>query len=97
MIANAWVVWLILLLPLGAFLVVGLIGRRFREGGGYVVVGSMAGSLVLSLYVFVQVLSQGGLSGSFPPHRVTGHICLQTIPGHDIRISFLNDHFSSLL
>src|SRR3989442_15887483 len=34
MIANAWVVWVILLLPLGAFLVVGLIGRRFREGGG---------------------------------------------------------------
>ena len=43
MIANAWVVWLILLLPLGAFLVVGLIGRRFREGGGYLVVGAMAG------------------------------------------------------
>src|SRR5256885_1660827 len=60
MIANAWVVWLILLLPLGAFLVVGLIGRRVREGGGYLVVGAMAGSLVLSLYIFVQVLSEGG-------------------------------------
>ena len=92
MIANAWVVWLILLLPLGAFLVVGLIGRRFREGGGYVVVGAMAGSLVLSLYVFVQVLSQGGLGGSFAPQTVTGYIWLPSIPGNEIRISILIDN-----
>src|SRR6266566_1580232 len=97
MIANAWVVWLILLLPLGAFLVVGLIGRRFREGGGYVVVGAMAGSLVLSLYVFVQVLSQGGLGGSFAPQTVTGYIWLPSIPGNEIRISILIDNLSSLM
>src|SRR5438445_3936487 len=97
MIANAWVVWLILLLPLGAFLVVGLIGRRFREGGGYVVVGAMAGSLVLSLYVFVQVLSQGGLAGSFAPQPVTGYIWLPSIPGNEIRISILIDNLSSLM
>src|SRR5437016_4039361 len=97
MIANAWVVWLILLLPLGAFLVVGLIGRRFREGGGYVVVGAMAGSLVLSLYVFVQVLSQGGLGGNFAPQTVTGYIWLPSIPGNEIRISILIDNLSSLM
>src|SRR5438309_4182896 len=97
MIANAWVVWLILLLPLGAFLVVGLIGRRFREGGGYVVVGAMAGSLILSLYVFVQVLLQGGLGGSFAPQTVTGYIWLPSIPGNEIRISILIDNLSSLM
>src|SRR2546423_4795862 len=97
MIANAWVVWLILLLPLGAFLLVGLIGRRFREGGGYIVVGAMAGSLVLSLYVFVQVLMQGGLGGNFAPGTVTRYVWLPRIPGDEIRISIFIDNFSSLL
>src|SRR5467141_3711572 len=97
MIENAWVVWLILLLPLGAFLMVGLIGRRFREGGGYVVVGAMAGSLILSLYVFVQVLLQGGLGGNFVPQTVTGYIWLPSIPGNEIRISILIDNLSSLM
>src|SRR5438309_10202319 len=97
MIANAWVVWLILLLPLGAFLVVGLIGRRFREGGGYLVVGAMAGSLVLSLYVFVQVLLQGGLGGGFTPEIVTGYVWLPSIPGADIRIAILIDNISFLM
>src|SRR2546423_3205267 len=97
MIANAWVVWLILLLPLGAFLLVGLIGRRFREGGGYIVVGAMAGSLVLSLYVFVQVLMQGGLGGTFAPETVTGYVWLPSIPGNEIRISILIDNLSSLM
>src|SRR5256885_16288108 len=87
MIANAWVVWLILLLPLGAFLLVGLIGRRFREGGGYIVVGAMAGSLVLSLYVFVQVLMQGGLGGNFPPENESGYVCLPSIPRNKDAVS----------
>src|SRR2546430_17674176 len=95
MIANAWVVWLILLLPLGAFLLVGLMGRRFREGGGYVVAGAMAGSLVLSLYVFVQVLMQGGLGGKFASETVTGYIWLPRIPGDEIRISIFIDKLSS--
>src|SRR5947209_8321523 len=97
MIANAWVVWLILLLPLGAFLVVGLIGRRFREGGGYVVVSAMAGSLLLSVYVFVQVLLQGGLGGGFAPETVTGYVWLPSIPGAEIRIGILIDNLSSLM
>src|SRR5438552_6832647 len=96
MTANPWVVWLILLLPLGAFLVVGLIGRRFREGGGYLVVGAMAGSLVLSLYVFVQVLLQGALGGSFT-EIVTGYVWLPSIGGAEIRISILIDNLSSLM
>src|SRR5712692_843727 len=97
MIANAWVVWLILLLPLGAFLVAAVAGRRLREGGGYVVVGAMAGSLVLSLYVFVQVLMQGGLGGNFAPQTITGYVWLPSIPGNEIRISILIDNLSSLM
>ena len=97
MIANEWVVWLILLLPLGAFVLVGAIGRRLREGGGYVVVGAMAGSLVLSLYVFVQVLLQGGLGGNFAAQTIEGYIWLPSIPGNEIRISLLIDNLSSLM
>jgi NADH-quinone oxidoreductase subunit L len=97
MIANAWVVWLILLLPLGAFLAAAVAGRRLREGGGYVVVGAMAGSLVLSLYVFAQVLLQGGLGGNFAPETITGYVWLPSIPGNEIRISILIDNLSSLM
>src|SRR5437870_2927109 len=97
MIANAWVVWLILLLPLGAFLVAAIAGRRFPQGVGYVVVGAMAGSLVLSLYVFVQVLMQGGLGGTFVPETINGYVWLPSIPGNEIRISILIDNLSSLM
>src|SRR2546428_14070346 len=94
MIANAWVVWLILLLPLGAFLLVGLIGRRFREGGGYIVVGAMAGSLVLSLYVFVQALMQGGLGGAFAPATGTCYLGRTSNSGDAYRINILTDNFN---
>src|SRR2546427_12221193 len=57
----------------------------------------MAGSLVLSLYVFVQVLMQGGLGGNFAPETVTGYIWLPSIPGNEIRISILIDNLSSLM
>src|SRR5213592_4629105 len=97
MIANAWVVWFILLLPLGAFVLVGLIGRRFPQGTGYVVVSAMAGSLLLSVYVFVQVLWQGGLGGGFAPETVTGYVWLPSIPGAEIRIGILIDNLSALM
>src|SRR5213592_1226630 len=97
MIANAWVVWFILLLPLGAFVLVGLIGRRFPQGTGYVVVSAMAGSLLLSVYVFVQVLWQGGLGGGFAPETVTGYVWLPSISGAEIRIAILIDNLSSLM
>src|SRR3982074_2117047 len=97
MIANAWVVWLILILPLGAFLTAAGAGRRLREGGGDGVVGAMAGSLVLSLVVFVQVLLQGGLGGNFAPQTITGYVWLPSIPGNEIRISILIDNLSSLM
>src|SRR3972149_4321550 len=94
MIENAWLALLILLFPLGAFLVAGLLGRRLREGGGHVAVGAMAVSFVLSLYLFVQVLVQGGLGGTFPAQTVHGYIWIPRIggngvPGHDIEVTLL--------
>jgi NADH-quinone oxidoreductase subunit L len=102
MIENAWVAWLILLLPLGAFLVVGLLGRRLPEGGGHVVVGAMVASFVLSLYVFVQVLLQGGLGGHFPAETLHGYIWIPSVSGsgvsgNDIEITLLIDNLSSLM
>src|SRR3990172_8349271 len=102
MIENAWLAWLILLFPLGAFLVAGLLGRRLREGGGHVAVGAMAVSFVLSLYLFVQVLAQGGLGGTFPAQTVHGYIWIPSIggngvSGNDIEITLLLDNLSSLM
>src|SRR5438034_11540028 len=97
MIENAWVAWLILLLPLAAFVIIGLLGRWLRDGSGYVAVAGMLGSLVLSLYVFVQVLAQGALAGGFASQTIDGYVWLPSIPGKEIRSSLLTDNLSSLM
>src|SRR5256884_1408742 len=97
MIANAWVAWLILLLPLAAFVILGLLGRWLGGGRGYLAVAAMLGSLVLSLYVFVQVLAQGAIGGNFAAQTIAGYVWLPSIPGNEIRISLLIDNLSSLM
>jgi len=97
-IAFEWVVWLILLFPLAAFVIVGLVGRRLPEGGGHVVVGAMAGSFVLSLYVFIQVLQQGALGGTFTPQTIEGYVWIPSLlPENSIKISLLIDNLSALM
>jgi len=97
MLENEWLAWFILLLPLAAFVVVGLIGRRLSEGGGHVVVGAIAGSFVISLYFFVQVLQEGALGeGVF--HRLVGYVWLPSpISGTQIEISLQIDNLSALM
>src|SRR5207245_11593965 len=98
MIAYEWVVWLILLFPLAAFVIVGIVGRRLPEGGGHVVVGAMAGSFVLSLYVFIQVLQQGGLGGGFAPKTIQGDVWIPILlPDHSTKILLLIDNQSALM
>src|SRR2546425_6238796 len=96
MIAYEWVVWLILLFPLAAFVILGIVGRRLPEGGGHVAVGAMAGSFSISLYVFIQVLQQGGLGGSFSQPPIEGYVWLPS-PGNEIRIALLIDNLSPLM
>src|SRR5205807_10630411 len=50
-----------------------------------------------SLYVFVQVLMQGGVGGTFVPETINGYVWLPSIPGNEIRISILIDNLSSLM
>src|SRR3989442_7445981 len=97
MIAYEWVVWLILLFPLAAFVILGIVGRRLREGGAHVAVGAMAGSFSISLYVFIQVLQQGGLGGSFSQPPIEGYVWLPSRPGNEIRIALLIDNLSALM
>ncbi len=97
MIAYEWVVWLILLFPLAAFVIVGIVGRRLPEGGGHVAVGAMAGSFIVSLYVFIQVLQQGALGGSFSQPPIEGYVWLPSLPGNEIRIALLIDNLSALM
>src|SRR2546430_9760545 len=97
MVAYEWVVWLLLLFPVAAFVIVGVGGRRLPEGGGPVVVGAMAGSFVLSVYVFVQVLMQGALGGNFS-QTIVGYVWLPgLLPEDAFRISLLIDNLSALM
>lgn len=50
--------WLIFALPLLAFLSIGLVFKPWRRLCGYITVGAIGGSFLLSLYIFGQVLSR---------------------------------------
>src|SRR5438309_10497268 len=91
MIENAWVAWLILLLPLAAFVIIGLLGRWLRDGSGYVAVAAMLGSLVLSLCVFVQALAQGAIGGNFAAQAIPGYLWRPRTPRRETRLSPLLD------
>ena len=98
MIAFEWVVWFILLLPLGAFVLTGVLGRYLPEGGGHFAVGAMAGSFVLSLFVFIQVLQQGALGGTFTLPPIDGYVWIPSLlPEQSIKISLLIDNLSALM
>src|SRR2546426_2545692 len=98
MIAYEWVVWLILLFPLAAFVLIGVLGRYLPEGGGHLAVGAMAGSFVLSLFVFIQVLQQGALGGSFTLPPIGGYVWIPSLlPEQSIKISLLIDNLSALM
>jgi len=94
--------WFILLLPLFAFVIVGLFGKRLPEGGGHVVVGAIAGSTVLSAYLLYQVLL-GGALGAATHVTVEGYIWIPgtgsgTEPGETaIRLALLVDNLSALM
>src|SRR3989449_794268 len=58
----------------------------------------MAGSFVLSLYVFIQVLQQGGLGGGFAPQTIEGYVWIPSLlPENSIKISLLIDNLSALM
>ena len=94
--------WLIILLPLASFLITGLLGKRLPQGGGHVAVGAIAGSFVLSAYLFYEVLLGGALGSAFHA-TVDGFVW---IPGTGdaveqqetaIRIYLLIDNLSALM
>src|SRR3989304_10461670 len=97
MLENEWLAWLILLLPLAAFVVVGLLGRKLPEGGGHVVVGAIAGSFLISLYFLFQVLQEGAPGGAVF-HRIVGYVWLPSpLAGTEIAISLQIDNLSAPL
>ncbi len=89
-------VWFILIAPLLAFLLSGLLGRRTPEGGAYIAIGGILVSFLLSLYLFVQVLMAGALGGNFAPVVVDGYVWL---PGFNTQTGFVatNIHISLLI
>lgn len=81
----------------------GLIGRRTPQGGGYIAVGGIFVSFVVSLYLLIQVLSAGALGVTFV-HIVPGYLWLPGFPTSafggsppDIYISLLIDNLSALM
>ncbi|UCD93307.1 MAG: NADH-quinone oxidoreductase subunit L, partial [Methanobacteriota archaeon] len=82
--------WLIIIAPLVGFLLSILIGKKVWEGGAPFAIGSMAFSLVVSLYLLIDVFTTGGLGA-------VGEevIAFEWVGG--IEIGLLIDNLSALL
>ena len=91
-------VWVILVAPLLAFLLSGLLGRWTPEGGAPIAIGGILTSFLLSLYLFIQVLLAGALGGNFAPP--TGYVTVDGyvwLPGFSAASGFPNIHISLLI
>jgi NADH-quinone oxidoreductase subunit L len=93
--------WLIILLPLLGFLVIGLAGKRLTEGGGYVAVGSVGGSFLVSAYLLVEVLRLGAVGGGLAPVEVPGFVWIpgvsSLVGSEAIRVGLLIDNLSAVM
>ena len=85
------------------FVLSGLLGRRTPQGGGYIAIGGIAISFVLSLVLFVQVLLDGALGGGFTPVTLTGYVWIPSLltpvsgTNSNIAITFLIDDLSAFM
>lgn len=52
--------WLVPIIPLAAFIIVGLFGNRTPEGGGYIAIAGAAAAFVLSLLVGIEFFGTDG-------------------------------------
>lgn len=87
--------WFILLLPILAFVLIGLAGRRLPEGGGHIAIGAVGGSLALSAYLFYQVLALGAVGN---PVSVDLRASIPWIPGPvPIEMGLLVDNLTAVL
>jgi len=71
---------LVILFPLIAFVLVGIFGKRLSQGGAYVVVASFVAAFVVSLFLLIQALQNGMLSGGIAEEHVP---LIRWIPGPD--------------
>ncbi len=94
-------VWVILVAPLAAFLLAGLLGRWTPEGGAFFALGGILTSFLLSLYLFILAVQGGMLGGGFAPQFVDGYVWLPGFQGglvvNNIHISLWLDNLSILM
>ena len=57
--------WIIPLLPLAAFLIVGFLGGKMKDKGGMVALAGVGSAMVLSLLIAFQALTSGFIGGSY--------------------------------
>ena len=75
-------------------MIIGLVGRRTPEGGGYIAVGAIAASVAVSAYLFYEVLGMGMLGGQVV-EEVAG---FEWLPGlAPIEMNLLIDNLSALM
>ncbi len=95
-------VWVILVAPLIAFLLSGLLGRWTPEGGAFFAIGGILTSFLLSLYLFILALQGGMLGGGFNAVMVDGYVWLpgftqSGLVANNIHISLWLDNLSILM
>jgi NADH-quinone oxidoreductase subunit L len=85
--------WIIPLLPLVAFLIVGFFGGKMKDKGGMVALAGVGSAMVLSLLVAYQALTAGFVSG----HYFEQTMNWVTIGGYELGLGIYIDTVTALM
>lgn len=86
--------WLVPLVPLLCFVIVGFLGKKMPEGGGPVVIGGALFAFVLSLLISYEFFTSAAYSD---PGYVTSQITWFSVGSFDINIGYYIDSLACLM
>ncbi len=86
--------WIIPLLPLVAFLIVGFLGGKMKDKGGMVALAGVGGAMVLSLLVAYEVLTVG-FEGA--EHYFEQSMAWVTVGGYNLELGIYIDTVTALM
>lgn len=86
--------WLVPLIPVLCFVIVGFFGNKMHQGGGYVTIAGAAASFIIALLVSYDFWTSPAYAN---PGYVTDQILWFTLGGHQVHFGYYVDSLSCLM
>lgn len=87
-------VWLVPLIPILCFVLVGFFGNHMHQGGGYLSIAGAAASFIISIAVSVEFWTSAAYTD---PGYVTNSITWFSLGGHDVNLGYYVDSLACLV